>query len=1425
MFLNPWYANLGPSGGEPAVPSASPSTSETDSPRSERRAALGSPRLERRPPAAPPSPRPGLRLRPGWTVHTADDGRIFYCNHVKRTSSWLPPLESWRPGDSGLPYGWEMAVDHEGKTYFINHLNRTTTYEDPRQEEEPPPEPRQVTLHRHPELGFGFVAGSEKPVIVRFVTDGGPSVDKLQPGDQIWQINGEDVKMSPRDQVIQRVRSCQQQVTLVVCQPPLDNTARKSALLSAAKKLRLKSNPSRVRFAEGVVVNGQSNLSPFSSDESCIPFMPNVLKVFLENGQTKSFKYDSSTTVEDVLESLQAKLGISCVEHFSIVAEHVNSVRRSRLTLLDNKETLARIAARPGARHLRCLFRVTFVPRDAYELLRKDPVAFEYLYVQCCTDVVQERFAPELKYDVALQLAALHVHQHALSNNLQGKITVKNIEREFGLERFLPISLVESMKRKELRKLLAHFLKQNQSLVAAGQKQLTALQAKLHYLNIISHLPSYGAKCFNTSIGESNLETVILVSPKFGISQINSLKSSSPEALCEVSELAELEVTREHELSHRVHLVLKDPDKQASRAEGRSIVLNLDERDASELVLAIGGYYLLATGRTLPVRQDASVQQDDAAPPYHTTHVVTPDSWSYTGGAGVASTMRADFSLPPPYRASAESTAAAGMTNGHPPAADRSPRPAADRSAGAAPTELPNGPAAEGSPRLNGHAPAERRDGAGSSPEEQRRAPAVDKNMNKTTETNANLARFTAINGKPDFIPAATDRDEEEEESFAEAKNSEVIERLAGMRQLVADAENYLTTSSSRVPDEDVEDAESLRSALSRSESEAAFGPLKHSDSLLLISQTSKDRLDGVKGIKLPDVDHSESDTDSLSTPTGSPYRRPLQAASQKPAAGGASFGLLSPDNASEDQLKEVLQSTDGASEAGLQTGAIYADPDIIDLTMIPPPMTPDEDGPPRIPPELSTPPTPFADRETLEAELQALERDLGDLDRVGEMVRAAALHSPEDSPSSGFSSQPTGSDIDSLIANLTLPPPPSDSQQAAPRVRQDGSPVVELTRDQIASFIIPPPPAGVAGQTSQSEEGHYDANPVAGSEELRVTNGPPPPRRPPVAGRPRVGAKIASLQHQLRAAQANGTSQVTEAFASDQKLERALEENARVFRTLERRREKPGGAGGPPQPPPRPVLRHGPGSQLPPLPPKPPVVTRSGQQEVDRADGGRVPSGAAVPRAAADRYPPPRSGLSAGRPRRRRPTVPRAAENRRQPPPPDRSPRRLPLPPPPRPAAAEPPPPPPEPPLETSSPRLPPRGRPADSSFEEDSLETSVEGDEEDRTVFFQACDRLGVMSHRLDEIASACALAHQAGGPEGMNEAKFQLARDELTNEARQFVTASKLFVKGATESADRLVDCLHACMGLMERATAVTQLAASPHHGAAPDPEPRC
>lgn len=49
--------------------------------------------------------------------------------------------------------------------------------------------------------------------------------------------------------------------------------------------------------------------------------------------------------------------------------------------------------------------------------------------MQCCNDVNQERFAPELQPELALRLAALHMHQHALANNFApAKLTVKLVE-------------------------------------------------------------------------------------------------------------------------------------------------------------------------------------------------------------------------------------------------------------------------------------------------------------------------------------------------------------------------------------------------------------------------------------------------------------------------------------------------------------------------------------------------------------------------------------------------------------------------------------------------------------------------------------------------------------------------------------------------------------------------------------------------------------------------------------------------------------------------------------------------------------------------------------------------------------------------------------------------------------------------------------
>ncbi|XP_067141697.1 FERM and PDZ domain-containing protein 4 isoform X3 [Centruroides vittatus] len=1042
--------------------------------------------------------------------------------HETKMSSWLPPIESWDSGGSSLPYGWEAAIDKEGKTYFINHINRTTTYEDPHKDtDDEPPQPRDVELIRDPHVGFGFVAGSEKPVIVRFVTEGGPSENKLLPGDQIMKINGEDVLKSPREHVIELVRSCKHSVLLTVCQPYANNSTRKSALLTAAKKAKLKNNPSRVRFAEGVVINGSPLYSPSPLD-SCIPVIPNVLKVFLENGQTKSFKYDSTTTVQDVLSSLQEKLSTKCSDHFSLVVEHIKASRRNKLALLDPKDTLSKIAARPGAHHLRCLFRVTFVPKDAYDLLQKDPGAFEYLYVQCCNDVVQERFAPELKYDVALRLSALHIQQHALSSGFQGKLTIKAIERECGLDRFVPFSLLETMKRKELRKLLSHFLKQNQSLCAPGQKQLTALQAKLHYLKIISELPSYGAKCFSTSLKDSSSDTALLISPKYGISQIAYLRGNMPYTLVQIEDMSSVQVTKEDEMSYCIEIFMKDP-------EAENLCFSLEDKEVEELILMLKGYYRLLTGRELPVEREAEDSwRTETVPCYHNRHTVREAPWSYPSVQDSPAKLHSvDLTVPPPpYMSSEQQERQLSRNNS---------RDQCIISSSSVDHNM-NETQCISRPEMNNTSILLSKNSYDSSKQSDKIDSGTKLDVLDTETDYRNLATLDSLEDTNDDIDL----------NLFEAKNDEVIRRISEMNKIVNDAEIYLSDDKDELKDS--EDLESERRE--EIENVEVQSQLKAADSLLLLTQIDDDSIQ--TGINISEVRNmveneeispSESDAESTSNDSplhhSTPLRNSIEAHSHSRRR-GSSFGLHSPDllpgiDTTNHHIIDMLRQLQSCNDLQLPfaEGTLYLDPDIIDLTMIPPPITPDSglDG---VPYHLDHPPTPFLDSNSLKEKLDRLTkigilsnftvkeespiyetltskldsetsteeakvkpmidsaRVVAELDHLCDTLSEMQANSIAESissitgtsiqaiPSNDADSLPELSrsteaipvssvlclsqddDIDTFIASVTVPPPPTDSS---------GEPIsYDEHQDDISAYIIPPPPSSSPSTEEQNE-------------------------------------------------------------------------------------------------------------------------------------------------------------------------------------------------------------------------------------------------------------------------------------------------------------------------------------------------------------------
>ncbi|KAL0973781.1 hypothetical protein UPYG_G00211080 [Umbra pygmaea] len=373
-------------------------------------------------------------------------------------------------------------------------------------------------------------------------------------------------------------RSCKDSIVLTVLQP---HQSPKSAFISAAKKAHLRTNPPKVRFSEQVSFSDPD--STMLKDDSLL-LIPNVLKVFLENGQIKSFTFDSRTTVRDVMSSLQDRLSLRYIEHFALVLESGGLDQNQRLHLLQENQPLSHVVHRTYFQGMKCLFRICFFPKDAADLLRRDPAAFEYLYIQSRNDVIKERFGMDWKSDVTLRLAALHIYITVSSARPNQKISLKNVEKEWGLEPFLPLTLLPTIKEKNVCKTLSQLLKTYQHPPPSGNK-VPPLQGKLQYMRVLNDLPPFGGLLFHTvGLDEKQSATTLLVGPRHGISHVIDLKNNLTTVLTEFGRVAKIQLYRENQGVARVEVAIH---------EAKPLVLLMEWPDASNFACLISGYYKL----------------------------------------------------------------------------------------------------------------------------------------------------------------------------------------------------------------------------------------------------------------------------------------------------------------------------------------------------------------------------------------------------------------------------------------------------------------------------------------------------------------------------------------------------------------------------------------------------------------------------------------------------------------------------------------------------------------------------------------------------------------------------------------------------------------------------------------------------------------
>ncbi|KAF7223697.1 FERM and PDZ domain-containing protein 1 [Nothobranchius furzeri] len=429
-----------------------------------------------------------------------------------------------------------------------------------------------VQIQRDPNFtSHGLTLSSQIPILVQEVSSGGPADGRLVPGDQLVKINNVSVDDLTPEQAVEIIRECHDTLTMTVIrimQGP------KSSFITPEKRAKLRSNPVKVHFAEEVEVNGHSQ-------GNSLLFLPNVLKVYLENGQTKAFKFEPGTTVKDIVMTLKEKLSLSRIEHFSLVLEQQHS--STKLLLLHDEERIQQVVQKKEAPNYRCLFRVCFMPKDFHTLLQDDPIAFEYLYLQGVNDVLQERYAVEMRCNTALRLAALHIQERLLSCGLSPKANLKTITKTWGIENFVSSTLLRNMRDKDLKKAISYHMKKSQSQLDPKQKTLSVHRTRITYLEELSDLKCFGGKSFSATMMLQDRESTVtlLVGARYGVSQVVNNKLSILTNLTEFSNITRVELLPESDKVSLVKIYLQDI---------KPITLLLEAAAAKDMSCLIAGY-------------------------------------------------------------------------------------------------------------------------------------------------------------------------------------------------------------------------------------------------------------------------------------------------------------------------------------------------------------------------------------------------------------------------------------------------------------------------------------------------------------------------------------------------------------------------------------------------------------------------------------------------------------------------------------------------------------------------------------------------------------------------------------------------------------------------------------------------------------------
>ncbi|XP_058502756.1 focal adhesion kinase 1-like isoform X13 [Solea solea] len=271
--------------------------------------------------------------------------------------------------------------------------------------------------------------------------------------------------------------------------------------------------------------------------------MDRVLKIFhyFETNSepctwASNIRHGDATDVRGVIQKIAEIHKLRCVSSLGLRLTHLHS---DALHWLHPDLGVSHVREKYEKQHpqeeWRYELRIRYLPKGYLSHFSEDKPSLNYLYHQVKSDYMQH-IADQVDQDVALKLGCLEIRRffrEMPGNALDKKSNYELLEKDVGLRRFFPKTLMDSLKAKTLRKQIQQTFKQFANF--------NDEQSIHKFFEILSPIYRFDKECFKCALGSSWVISVELaIGPEEGISYLTD-KGSMPTHLANFNQVQSIQ--------------------------------------------------------------------------------------------------------------------------------------------------------------------------------------------------------------------------------------------------------------------------------------------------------------------------------------------------------------------------------------------------------------------------------------------------------------------------------------------------------------------------------------------------------------------------------------------------------------------------------------------------------------------------------------------------------------------------------------------------------------------------------------------------------------------------------------------------------------------------------------------------------------------